>query len=256
MSSLPAAGARSLALFAPPYDSLLPCGTDVVADLADVEQWKGCALVWQITGDPQQEDEAKALERRAPGLPLLVLLPPPARIGSVLDMLPVVRGLAPRLTLPYGVIDAPVRLRQVLALAPRNLPLALTDYLIRRGVLRRRKSIREFQRICELAPDTRSIADLARRMYTTRRTLGRHFLKCRLPVPSHCLHFTRLLNVALRLQDDDVAVFRVASQYGYPDGFTMSNQMKRLTGHRPSEVRELLGWEWIVEMWLIREGVI
>jgi hypothetical protein len=28
--------------------------------------------------------------------------------------------------------------------------------------------------------------------------------------------------------------------------------MKRLCGHRPSEVRELLGWEWIVEAWLDR----
>jgi hypothetical protein len=33
----------------------------------------------------------------------------------------------------------------------------------------------------------------------------------------------------------------------------MSNQMKRLIGHRPSEVRELLGWEWLVEAWLKQE---
>jgi hypothetical protein len=34
----------------------------------------------------------------------------------------------------------------------------------------------------------------------------------------------------------------------------MSNQMKRMIGYRPTEVREHLGWEWIVEAWLRREA--
>ena len=29
--------------------------------------------------------------------------------------------------------------------------------------------------------------------------------------------------------------------------------MKRMIGFRPSEVRQRLGWEWIVEAWLRRE---
>jgi AraC-like DNA-binding protein len=255
MSSLPAADARSLSLFAPPYDALLPCSAEVVSELADVEDWKGCALVWQIAGGRDHGETIAALALRSPGLPLLVLLPPPSEIAAVVDLLPVIRTLTPRLILPFGVIDAPVRLRQVLALAPRNLAVGVTDHLIRRGVLRHRRAIREFRRIFELAPDTRSIAELSRRMYTSRRTIGRHFFKVGLPVPSHCLHFARLLNVALTLHNDDAAVFRVATRFGYPDGFTMSNQMKRLTGHRPSEVRELLGWEWLVEMWVKREGL-
>jgi AraC-like DNA-binding protein len=57
------------------------------------------------------------------------------------------------------------------------------------------------------------------------------------------------------MHNDEAAVFRIAARFGYPDGFTMSNQMKRLVGHRPSEVRQLLGWEWIVEAWLKREGL-
>jgi hypothetical protein len=30
--------------------------------------------------------------------------------------------------------------------------------------------------------------------------------------------------------------------------------MKRLIGYRPSQVRELPGWEWLVEAWLKQEG--
>ena len=46
----------------------------------------------------------------------------------------------------------------------------------------------------------------------------------------------------------------VAFEMGYSDGFTLSNQMERLTGVRPRQARELLGWEWAVEAWLQNEA--
>jgi AraC-like DNA-binding protein len=256
MSSLSAAGPRNLAVFAPPYEALLPCGNEMVSELAEVESWKGCSLIWQLAANRADNDAAAALSYRSPGLPLFVLLPPPAQIKGILELLPVVRTLRPRLILPFGVVESPPRLRQILASPPRSVPAAVTDHLVSRGVLRHRNTIREFQRILELAPEIHGITELARRMYTSRRTLGRHFSKHDLPVPSHCLHFARLLHVAIRLHSEDVAIFRVANRFGYPDGFTMSNQMKRLTGYRPSEVRELLGWEWITEAWVKQEGLV
>jgi AraC-like DNA-binding protein len=255
MATLPVAAEQTLSLFSPPYDQIVPCGLSVIDELTDVDDWKGCALVWQLTG-AHQEHEFTALRRKAPGLPLLILLPPPTDVYRVLSMIPLTRSLHPRLLLPYGVLDTPYRLRQALAMPPKGIAAAVTGFLINRGVLTERKDIREFRRIMELAPDTPSITALSRRMYTSRRTLGRHFSSGRLPVPSHCLQFARLLNVALHLHSEDSAVFRIAARFGYPDGFTMSNQMKRLIGHRPSEVRELLGWEWIVESWLKREGLV
>jgi AraC-like DNA-binding protein len=254
MRSLPVAAAREISLFAPPYHALHSCPAEIVTELTDVDCWKGCAIVWQLTGQPEQMRHFEALRFKAPGLPLLVLLPPPSDIQSILEILPLVRSLSPRMILPFGVLDTPYRLKQMLTLPPRGIPAAVTDHLVRRGLLRTRKGVREFQRIMELSPDTSSIAMLSRRMYTSRRTLGRHFLATGMPVPSHCLHFGRLIHVAIALQNDDAAVFRIASRYGYPDGFTMSNQMKRLIGYRPSEVRELLGWEWIVEAWLKQEA--
>jgi AraC-like DNA-binding protein len=255
MSSVPAAAASALALFEPPYERLVPCGTQIISELNDVDRWKGRAIVWSLTEQNSRMTYFEALRCKAPGLPLFVLLPPPTEIRQVLDMLPLVRYLAPRMILPHGLVDTPNRLRQILAVPPRSIATTITEYLIRRGLLRRRKAAREFHRIVELAPETRSISALSRRMYTTRRTIGRHFIAIGLPVPSHCLHFARLFHVALQLQTDEGAMFRIATRFGYPDGFTMSNQMKRLIGYRPSQARELLGWEWLVEAWLKKEGI-
>jgi AraC-like DNA-binding protein len=255
MSSVPKTATPALALFQPPYDRLSPCAADDIADLGDVDQWKGRAIIWLLSERATHASHFEALRYKPMGMPLIVLLPPPAAIRSIVDTLPLVRHLSPRMILPGGLVDTPYRLRQILATPPRAVAASLTDYLIQRGLLRRRKAAREFQRIVELAPDTRSISALSRRMYTSRRTLGRHLITTSMPVPSHCLHFARLFHVALQLQTDDSAMFRIASRFGYSDGFTMSNQMKRLLGHRPSQVRELLGWEWIVEAWLKREGL-
>jgi AraC-like DNA-binding protein len=255
MSSVPKTVASSLAIFQPPYERLSPCGHNAIEGFEDVDAWKGRAIVWLLSDHADQSATFDILRFKPIGLPLVVLLPPPSAVRSILDILPLVRHLSPRMILPHGLVDTPYRLRQVLASPPRSIPATLTDYLVRRGLLRRKRAAREFQRIVELAPETRSISGLSRRMYTSRRTLGRHFVATGMPVPSHCLQFSRLFHVALQLQIDDGAVFRIASRFGYTDGFTMSNQMKRMIGFRPSEVRGLLGWEWIVEAWLKREGL-
>lgn len=233
MSSVPKTAAAALALFQPPYDRLAPCTPEHIAQLDDVDAWKGNAIVWLLSDHADHMGYFEALRCKPIGIPLIVLLPPPTAIRSILGLLPLVRHLSPRMILPHGLVDTPYRLRQILAAPPRAVPATLTDYLIRRGMLRRKKAAREFQRIVELAPDTRSISALSRRMYTSRRTLGRHFIATGMPVPSHCLHFARLFHIAIQLQIEDSAVFRIASRFGYTDGFTMSNQMKRLIGHRP-----------------------
>jgi len=253
MSTLPAAAAQSLSLFQPPYEDLTPCTTRIIAELTHQEQWRGKVLVWQLHSGAQQQHEFEALRNKAPALPLMVLLPPATEVSRVMDMLPLLRLLHPRLILPHGFVDSAYRMRQALVTPPGSIATSVMVLAERMGLTHKRKVLLELRRIIELSADTRSIAMLSRRMYTTRRTLGRHFEACGLPVPSHCLHFGRLLHVALQLQSTDTAMFRIAARYGYPDGFTMSNQMKRLTGYRPSQVRKLLGWEWLLEAWIRKE---
>src|SRR6185503_2219759 len=100
--------------------------------------------------------------------------------------------------------------------------LVVTEYLARHAVVTDRNVLAEIRRIFDLAPRTPTIALLCRHLYTSRRTLGRHFEACELPVPSHWLQFARLIHVILRAQAESTAIFRLATRAGYPDGFTLS----------------------------------
>lgn len=252
MSFLPNPNPREprLALFAPPYEELIELDASWAPTTLPP---RGQAIVWRLIDGKDQEREFRWLLNRPPGLPLFLVLPPASDLARSLPLLHYVNALDPRFVLPHGRMVAPRYLRQLLAAPPQHLAATLADYLTRRGVLSTPKRRLEVRRIFECAPETTSISQLARRLYTSRRTLGRHFSNAGLPVPSHWLQLGRLLRATLHLQTDDSAIFRIASRTGYPDGFTMSNQMKRLIGCRPTEVRQRLGWEWVVESWIRQE---
>jgi AraC-like DNA-binding protein len=252
MGSIAAEGCR-LQAFHPPYEGF---DSDVAPILESREVAPGRALIWWLQDGPSQRGEYELLSVRPAGLPLIVLLPSADAIRRTLPLLSRVVDLFPRAILPAPYLGTPEYLRQVLATPPRSLSDAVIRYLTRRGVLKSQSIDKEIRRIFELAPEVGSVTRLARRMYTSRRTIGRHFALNRLPVPSHWLQFARLLHVSIQLQNESAAAFRIATRAGYPDGFTMSNQMKRMIGYRPTEVRTLLGWEWIVEAWLRREQVV
>jgi AraC-like DNA-binding protein len=156
--------------------------------------------------------------------------------------------------LPHHIEPSAIELAHILRRPPIDLPAEITDYLSWRGLHADRNTVHLIRRIVELSEDLRSVSALARSMYMSRRALGRRFMTLGLPVPSHWLQMARLLRVALRLQNSDASVFSVAYEFGYPDGFSVSNQMSRLLGYRPTEVRERLGWEWLFEAWLRREA--
>jgi AraC-like DNA-binding protein len=110
------------------------------------------------------------------------------------------------------------------------------------------------RRTLELSCELRTVSALSRSLYLSRRALGRRFLDRGIPVPSHWLHFGRVLRACLKLQAATSNLFDVACDLGYPDGFALSNQMHRLLGIRPSVARDHLGWEWVLEAWLRREA--
>lgn len=237
-----------LRIFAPPYHRFdareLPAPGCVP---------RGSAVVWWLADAETQVREFERLRDRPFDLPLVVLLPPPQDIARTLPLLNLLSLLRPRSVLPGMSLGSPDSIRHVLATPPPSLSEAVMRQLIERGLIANRAIAREIRRIFELAPEVHSITRLARRLYTSRRTLGRHFASHGLPVPSHWLQFARLLQVSVHLQNEPSAIFRIAARSGYPDGFTLSNQMKRLIGCRPTEVRSCLGWEWILDAWLRRE---
>jgi len=137
---------------------------------------------------------------------------------------------------------------------PVDFDLEVTDYLTWRGIEVDMETRRLIRKTFELSAELRTVSGLARSLYISRRALGRRFMSRGLPVPSHWLHFGRVLRASLRLQGEGTNLSSIAYDLGYPDGFSLSNQMHRMTGLRPSLMRECFGWEWIVEAWLFREA--
>ncbi len=241
--------AHGMCLFTPPYSRFDQ--RDVLPVPGSVP--RGAAVVWWLSSAERQGAEFDRLRDRPFDLPLVIMLPPPRDIAQTLPLLSLLPLLRPRSVLPGMSLGTPESVRHALAVPPPRLSEAVLRQLAERGLIQDRTVAREMRRIFELAPEVNSITRLSRRLYTSRRTLGRHFASAGLPVPSHWLQFARLLHVSVHLQTDPTAIFRIAARAGYPDGFTLSNQMKRLIGCRPTEVRACLGWEWILESFLMRE---
>lgn len=240
-----------LELFEPPYQAFRKIDTSWTPKTFPP---RGEALIWRLADAASQAKELEWLYSRPPGLPLIVVMPPPRFLEFVMPLLRYVQGARPKAILPTCEYITPERLVRLLAAAPRDLASTVAKYLEDRGLLRTKKIYDEVKCVLELAPQTHSIARLSRRLSLSRRTLGRHYLSEGIPVPSHWLQFSRLLYVSVRLQNEDVPISRLLGSTGYPDVFTMSNQMKRLIGCRPSDVRHCVGWEWIVEAWIAREA--
>jgi AraC-like DNA-binding protein len=236
----------------PPYAELEP----IHGSLNHSHNQPGVALVWMLNKQGCVNGELELVESRPRGVSLAVVLPPAATIQEIAPHLQRLSDIQPNAVLPFGRLALAPTIRTAIAGLPRNLPQAVSDYLWRHRIVTSARIRSEVRRIFELAPRTSTVNRLCRDLFMSRRTLGRHFDSFGLPVPSHWLQFARLLNVVLRSQSERTAVFKIAMSAGYPDGFTLSNQARRMTGFRPSEIRKLIGFEWLLERWLVLERSI
>lgn len=245
---------HQLLLFRPPYRMLVPLSSVGAVRLASDRQ--GGALIWCM-GSREDPDLLAALRRRPGGLPLFIVLPRIDEVDRPQDLFRLVEYCRPLTMLPYHEEPSPADLRTLLARKPSDLPGAMVECLQWRGLPMDSDLKHILRRVVEMSTEVRTVSGLARGLYMSRRALARRFLREGLPVPSHWLHISRLIRVSLSLQAPGATLMNVAFEHGYPDGFSLSNQMKRLTGLRPSQVIPRLGWEWILEEWLqteIREG--
>ncbi len=232
----------------PPYDRLAPLP---LAASPQTLAW-GDAVLWTPRPDRRLEAQLRFIAARPPGVACFIVLPPPAELGPIMPVLRRLRPLHPTGILPDTPLT-PALIRSLLRAAPPDIAAAAGDYVAFRLGLEGERILDTIETVLRASATVRSIAGLARLLCVSRRTLGRHFRGAGLPAPSHWLQFARLFRVSLRLRTDRTTIARAAHQLGYPDGFTMSNQMKRLIGYRPSQLNELLGWEWLIEAWLDAE---
>lgn len=212
----------------------------------------GSALVWDLSKRCRRRD-IPAIANRPPGMHLILVLPRADRITRETPLLDISELCRPAAVLPFHPRLDPEDLTDLLREGPEDLPIAVTDYLRWRGLRVDRDTRHLIRRTVELSREIRTVEGLSRALYLSRRALGRRFVSRRLPVPSHWLQFSRLLRAAIQLQRRRHTLEAVAMGLGYPDGFSLSNQMTRLTGVRPSVARERLGWEWLMEAWLGKE---
>jgi AraC-like DNA-binding protein len=214
---------------------------------------RGSALIWNLeVGD--WGGQFRRVRDRPPGVALFVLLPSTGDMGDMDRLLDLMEHCRPHSLLPHMSEVKPKELVFYLKRFPSDLPLEVSDYLAWRGIEVDSDTRRLIRKILELSDELRTVSGLARSLYMSRRALGRRFTTRGIPVPSHWLHFGRILRAALRLQNPEATLHSIACDLGYPDGFSLSNQMHRLTGLRPSLMRECFGWEWIVEAWLLKEA--
>lgn len=237
--------------FPPPYRRL-PRITGP-QQIPESEATTGTVLVWCM-GEGFEAFVADAAGR-PPGVALALVLPPIKLEIDQGSLLEVAEATRPACMLPYHAQPAAHDLITLLRHPPDDLPGEVTDFLTWRGVVLPSEGKRLFRHTLDASRNLRSVSGLARALHLSRRALGRRFAELDLPVPSHCLHFGRLLQCHIRAQASAESFAKAALSCGYPDAFSMSNQMNRMLGLRPTAAVERLGWEWMVELWVQREGV-
>jgi AraC-like DNA-binding protein len=236
--------------FRSPYRFLMSVHTPVWETIRYPE---GEVLVWQVA-TPLTGEAFEAARSRPPGVALVVVLPPHHAVPQTGDFLRIVELCRPHSVLPHHAQPNPIDLQALLRRPPDDLAGEVMEYLAWRGIVLDGDTRHVVRKTLELSEDVRTVSALSRSLYLSRRALGRRFLERGIPVPSHWLHFGRVLRACVQLQNLKSSLFDVASELSYPDGFALSNQMSRLVGVRPSVAREYLGWEWILESWLRREA--
>lgn len=229
-----------------PYRSLHPISRG--SPLRTLSKAAGAALVWRVEAASAFR-AADWVASRPGGIALIAVLPRSDEIEANPRLIDMIQRCRPSGLLPDAA-GHPHDLAQVLRRPPSDLAAEITDYLVWRGLLNDSETRQLLRRVFDLSTELRSITALCRGLYLSRRALGRRFMKAGLPVPSHWLQIARILRVVCRLQNSRESVFAVACDLGYPDGFSLSNQMQRMTGVRPTTAREFLGWEWLFEAWL------
>lgn len=236
--------------FASPYQLLRPLANP--DRLGPEEGLRSTALVWSM-GSEFDETLLRLLRWRTAGVPLVVIAPPAREIDDEGNLLRVLELCRPIAMLPFHQEPNALDLRVLLRQTPDPFAGMVVDYLTWRGLVLDLDVRQQIRRIIDLSGEIRTVSGLARGMYISRRALGRRLLTLGLPVPSHWLHFSRLLRAVIRVQQGEAGLATIAVRLGYPDGFSLSNQMKRLTGFRPTDAKKRLGWEWLVEAWLQTE---
>lgn len=143
-------------------------------------------------------------------------------------------------------------LRQALS-RPLNLAGDALEWLNLRGITFSPPMRYLVGEIIDKAESYRNVSSLLARLHVAERTARAQFHKKQLPAPGDWLDVSRGLHTALRIQrHPEKALLSTAFEIGYADHSGLSKHMRRLFQARVSEIRDCLGWEWMLDRWVTR----
>jgi hypothetical protein len=155
-----------------------------------------------------------------------------------------------------GVTVDPVTeptLRRILS-CPDDIGGDVVDWLAFRGFRFGPALSRSLEMIFSRATGHRLLGDLLRETGEGEGTLRRRLQKKALPPPNSWFCAARSLTAMLRLQaDPELSLSSISHEHDHADHSALSQQILRCLGSRPSHLRALLGWEWMIEQWLKRD---
>ena len=144
----------------------------------------------------------------------IVILPATVDLDSEPQLLRVVEACRLHSILPFHHEPHVDDLTALLRREPEDLSVEIMDYLQWRDINVDIEVRRLIRKTIDLSSELRSVTALARSLYLSRRALGRRFLTNGLPVPSHWLHFGRVLRASLILQSSGMTLAEAASRFG------------------------------------------
>lgn len=238
----------------PPYASFDPASD---ADrLCPCELGPGTVFGLQMRRRPcSVEALAQALHRirrRFPAVPMVLRLSQPLDPEAVH-----LTQLATQLHVRGAIVDPePVHqtLRRLLT-DPVDLAADVVEWLSMRGPRLPPAVSHLVHHIFRLAPGRAEVLTLLGEIGESARTARARCRKLGLPPPAGWLQVARAVHAALCLQRaPSTPLLEAAMRLGYSDHSALIHQLRRLFGMPTEVVRRNLGWEWLLDAWLVRRS--
>jgi AraC-like DNA-binding protein len=190
----------------------------------------------------------KKLRQRFPAVPMLVRIPRSAGSGTFRLAVDLCRfGCHPVLHDTGPLAPA---LRDSLT-NQTELASRLCDWLQHTSIVTCPEVLAFIRAVTEAACERRSVEDAARVVRQEPRRVRARCARLGLPSPVRWRTLARLLHDLATIQrSPHLSCARHAYELGYGDQQAMCHIFRARLGCTPSEVKELLGWEWIVCRWL------
>jgi AraC-like DNA-binding protein len=158
-----------------------------------------------------------------------------------------------------GLVFGTVRLNALRSELTGNADLggAVVGWFDDAGILMRRPTRALIAEIVDAPPNASALSQVFALRVRKERTVRNSFRISDLPAPRVFFALARLLHAALAIQrDNQRPLLDIAMEAGYSDAAGLAHQMRRVLGLRPGQVRGTLGWEWLLDHWCRRTGLL